>query len=118
MTACLTLVTFLGTSAAQTIAAEDATKQQSPVILQAICQPDGTFQQQFKEDVTTLGNKSPKKLGKRGISESTAEHGTQLFCLWYNIMHGMYGRKNCSFSLSLFIAFLVVVYLIVLLIMR
>ena len=106
MTACLTLATFLGTSAAQTIAAEDSIKQQSPVILPAVCHPDRTLQQQFKEGVTTLGNKNPKKLGKRGISESTAEHGTQLFCLWYNIMHGIYGRKNCSFSLSLLILFL------------
>ncbi|XP_067020807.1 uncharacterized protein [Acropora muricata] len=63
-----------GTSAAQAIAAEDSMKQQSPVILQAVCQPDRTLQQQFKEGVSTLGNKSPKKLGKRGISESSAEH--------------------------------------------
>ncbi|KAK2561422.1 hypothetical protein P5673_015944 [Acropora cervicornis] len=63
-----------GTSSAQAIAAEDSMKQQSPVILQAVCQPDRTLQQQFKEGVSTLGNKSPKKLGKRGISESSAEH--------------------------------------------
>ena len=95
MTACLTLAAFLGNSAAQAVAAEDSMKHQSPVILQAVCQPDRTLQQQFKESVTTLGNKNPKKLAKRGISESTAEHGAQLlFCLWYNVMHGMYGRKN------------------------
>ena len=76
MTACLTLATFQGTSAAQAIAGEDSIKQQSPVILQAVCRPDRTLQQQFKEGVSTLGNKSPKKLGKRGISESSAEHGT------------------------------------------
>ncbi|XP_015765567.1 PREDICTED: uncharacterized protein LOC107344434 [Acropora digitifera] len=63
-----------GTSAAQAIAGEDSIKQQSPVILQAVCRPDRTLQQQFKEGVSTLGNKSPKKLGKRGISESSAEH--------------------------------------------
>ena len=116
MTARLTLAAFLGTTAAQAIAAEDSMKHQSPVILQAVCELDQTLQQHFKEGVTTLGNKNPKKFSKRGISESTAEHGTQLlFCLWCNIMHGMYGRKNCSFSLPLFICFLVVVYLSVLL---
>ena len=77
MTAYLTLAAFLGTSAAQATAAEDSMKHQSPVILQAVYQPDQTLQQQFKEGVNTLGNKNPKKLGKRGISESTAEHGTQ-----------------------------------------
>ncbi|XP_015768941.1 PREDICTED: uncharacterized protein LOC107347503 [Acropora digitifera] len=63
-----------GTSAAQAVAAEDSITRQSPVILQGTCQPDRTVPQQFKEGVTTLGNKNPKKLGKRGILESSAEH--------------------------------------------
>ena len=78
MTACLILATFLGMSAAQATPAEDSIKQHSLAISQAVCQSDPTtVQQQFKESVTTLGSKSPKKLGKRGISESTVEHGTQ-----------------------------------------
>ena len=93
MTACLTLPTFLGvTSAAQAIGG-DLIKQQSLATPQAVCQADPTtVQQQFKEDETTLGNKSPTKLGKRGIAESTAAQGTVytiLYCRWYNIIHGM-----------------------------
>ena len=66
MTVCLILAIFLGTSAAQPIVPEDS-----------VCSPDPTTgQQQFKERASTLGNKSPKKLCKRGISEPTAEHGT------------------------------------------
>ena len=66
ITVCLTLAIFLGTSAAQPIVPEDS-----------VCPPDPTtVQQQFKEGEATLGNKSPKKLGKRGSSESSAEHGT------------------------------------------
>ena len=88
MTACLILASFLGTSAAQPIPADNSTKHQSLAIPQAVCQADPTtMQQQFQEGVTIL------KLGKRGISESTAEHGT-LYCLWYNIIHGMYGIKK------------------------
>ena len=69
MTVCLILAIFPGTSAAQPIVPEDS-----------VCPPDPTtVQQQFKEGVTTLGNKSPKKMGKRGISESSAEHGTHYF---------------------------------------
>ena len=67
--------TFLGTSAAQAIAGE-LIKQQSFATPQAVCHADPTtVQQQLKEDETTLGNKSPTKLGKREISESTAEQG-------------------------------------------
>ena len=114
MTACLTLPAFLGTSAAQAIGG-DLIKQQSLATPQAVGQADPTtVQQQFTEDETTLGNKSATKLSKRGISESTAVQGTVytiLYCRWYNIIHGMYRRKNCSFSLPLFIAVLVAVYL-------
>ena len=77
MTACLILTPFLGTSAAQPIPADNSPKYQSLAIPQAVCQADPTtMQQQFKEGVTIL------KLGKRGISESTAEHGTQ-YCIVY-----------------------------------
>ena len=75
------MATFPGTSATQAVAAEDSITRQSPVILQGTCQPDQTVQHQFKEGVTTLGNKDPKKLGKRRILESSAEHGT-LYCIF------------------------------------
>ena len=78
---CLNLATFLGTSTAQAIAAEDLIKKQSLAASQAVCQADPTtVQLQFKEGETTLGNKSPTKFGKRGISESNAEQGTQ-YCI-------------------------------------
>ena len=81
MTTCYTLVTFVGTFAAETTPAEDSIKQQSLAIPQAVCQPDPTtVHQQFKEGVATSDSKSRKRLGKRGISESTAEHGTQ-YCI-------------------------------------
>ena len=78
---------FLGTSAAESVVPEDAIKQRRLAIPQAVCQPNPTtVQQQFKEPTSTSGSKNSKKMGKGGISESTAEHGTQLlFCLWYNI---------------------------------
>ena len=79
MTACLILATFLGTSAAQAIQAEGFIKQQPLLVPQAVFQPDPTTEQhQFKEDASTSGCKNPRtlKLGKRGISESTAECGT------------------------------------------
>ena len=81
------LAIFLGTSAAQPIIPEDSMNQGPLAIPQAVCPPDPTtVQQQFKERASTSGTKNPKKMGKGGISESTAEHGTQLlFCLWYNI---------------------------------
>ena len=82
MTACLILASFLGTSAAQPIPANNSTKYQSLAIPQAVCQADPTtMQQQFKEGVTIL------KLGKRGISESTAEHGTQCCIVYGTILY-------------------------------
>ena len=66
MTVCLILAIFLGSSTSQPIVPGDSVYPLDPT----------TVQQQFKEGVITLGNKSPKKLGKRGISESSAEHGT------------------------------------------
>ena len=76
MTACLISATFLGTSAAQAIAAEDSIKQQRVAMPQVVFQSDPTtVQQRFKEGASASGGKNPKKLGKRGISESAAEHG-------------------------------------------
>ena len=69
------------------------------------------MQQQFKEGEATLGNKSPKKLGKRGISESTAEQGTHYCFVSGKILCMECMEKNCSSSLPLFIAVLVVVFL-------
>ena len=84
VTVCLTLAIFLGTSAAQPILPEDSVCPLDPT----------TVQQQFKEGETTIGNRSPKKLGKRGISESSAEHGTHYCFVSGTInMHGMYGKK-------------------------
>ena len=84
MTVCLTLAIFLGTSAAQPRLPEDSVCPLDPT----------TVQQQFKEGETNIGNKSPKKLGKRGISESSAEHGTHYCFVSGTInMHGMYGKK-------------------------
>ena len=77
MTACLIMATFLGTSAVQAKAAEDSLKQRPLAIPEAVCQPDSTtVQEQFKEGASTSGSENPKELGKRGISESTSEHGT------------------------------------------
>ena len=71
MTVCLILTIFLGTSTAQPILPEDS-----------VCPPDPTtMQQPFKERASTSGNKSPKKLGERGISEPTNEHGTH-YCFF------------------------------------
>ena len=88
MIACFILATFLGTSAAQAIAAEDSLKQRPLAIPEAVCQPDPTtVQQQFKEGASTSGSKNPKELGKRGISESTSEHGTHYCFVSGTILH-------------------------------
>ena len=97
MTVYLILAISAGTSAAQPIVSEDSVNQGPLAIPQVVCPPDPTtVQQQFKECASTSDSKNSKKLGKRAISESTSEHGTQLlFCLWYNIsIHEPYGRKN------------------------
>ncbi|XP_074622706.1 uncharacterized protein LOC141880983 isoform X1 [Acropora palmata] len=66
-----------GTSASQPIAPEDSMNQGPLAIPQAVSPPDQTtVQQQFKEQTSTSDTKNPKKLGKKGISETTAEHGT------------------------------------------
>ena len=79
MTVCLILAIFLGTSASQPIAPEDSMNQGPLAIPQAVSLPDQTtVQQQFKEQASSSDTKHPKKLGKRGILKSTAEHGTKL----------------------------------------
>ena len=70
MTVCLILAIILGTSAAQPIVPEDSVCRSDPT----------TVQQQFKERASTSGNKSPKKLGKRGISEPTDEQYGTHYC--------------------------------------
>ena len=91
MTACLILATFLGTSAVQAKAAEDSLKQRPLAIPEAVCQPDPTtVQQQFKEGASTSGSKKPKELGKRGISESTSEHGTHF--RWKSVLKYFFGK--------------------------
>ena len=118
ITACLILATFLGSSAAQPIAAEDLIKQQLFAIPEAVCQPDPTtVQQQFKEGASTSGSKNPKKLGKRGISESTAEHGTvcdHKLCWFVSgtiiiVQYRSMEEKSDYFSLPLFINVLVLI---------
>ena len=96
MTVCLILAFFLGTSAAQPIVPHDSIGRQPLAIHQAAHQSDPiTVQQHIKECASTPGSKNPKRLGKREISESTSEHGTQLlFCFWHNIsIHETYGGK-------------------------
>ena len=112
MTACLILAAFLGTSAAQAIGAEDSIKQRPLAISEAVCQPDPrTVQQQFKEGASTSSSRNLKKLGKRGISESTAEHGTHYYCFVSGTIFYIecMEKKNNSFCLSLFIVVLVLV---------
>ena len=106
------LATFLGTSAAQAVGAEDSIKLRPLAISEAVCQPDPTtVQQQFKEGASTSGSKNPKKLGKRGISESTAEHGTHCYCFVSGTIFYMecMEEKTIPFCPSLFIAVLVLV---------
>ena len=88
MTACLIMATFLGTSSAQAIAAEDSLKQRPLAIPEAVYQPDSTtVQEQFKEGASTSGSENPKELGKRGISESTSEDGTHYCFVSGTILH-------------------------------
>lgn len=102
MTVCLILAIFLGTSASQPIAPEDSMNEGPLAIPQAVSPPDQTtVQQQFKEQTSTSDTKNPKKLGKKRISETTAEHGTKLllYCRWYNFsIHESYGRNKKSKS--------------------
>ena len=78
ITACLTnLATFPGTSSALAAAADDWVGKRQRAIPESFCSPDQrTFQQHVEEGTSTLRSQSAKKLGKRRISESSAEYGT------------------------------------------
>ena len=80
MTACCSnLATFPGISSAQAAAADDWEEKQPMAIPESFSPPDQrTVQQDIKDDASTSGNQSAKKLGKRKISESNAEHGTRI----------------------------------------
>ena len=82
------LATFLGTSAGQAVAAEDSLKQRPLAIPEAFFQLDPRkVQQQFKEGESTLGSKNPNKLGKRRISEPTAERGKHYYFVSGTILY-------------------------------
>jgi len=65
-----------GISTAQAAAADDWEEKQQRAIPESFYPPDQrTFQQDIEDDASTSGSQSAKKLGKRKISESNAEHG-------------------------------------------
>ena len=80
MTACCSnLATFPGISTAQAVAADDWEEKQSRAIPESFYPPDQrTVRQDIEDDASTSGSQSAKKLGKRKISESNAEHGTRI----------------------------------------
>ena len=83
---CLTnFSTFPGTSTALAVAPDDWFEKQQSAIIQSICSPDQrTFQQHMEEGANTSGSQNAKKLGKRNISESNAEHGTCMYmCIFF-----------------------------------
>ena len=72
--------TFPGTSTVRTVAADDRVENQQSAILESVCLPDQrTFQQHMEEGAITSGSQNAKKLGKRKISKSNAEHGTCMY---------------------------------------
>ena len=76
---CSNLATFPGTSTAQAAAAADWEEKQPRATPESFYPPDQrTFQQDSEDDASTSGSQSAKKLGKRKISESNAEHGTRI----------------------------------------
>ena len=80
MTACLTnLATFPGTSTAQAIAADDWEEKQPKAIPESFYLPgQRTFQHDMGNGASNSWSQNAKKLGKRRISESNAEHGTHI----------------------------------------
>ena len=94
-TVCLTnLSTFPGTSTAQAVAPDEWVEKQESAILQSFCAPDQrTFQQHMEEGANISGSQNAKKLGKRKISESNAEHVT---CMYLCILFycSAEGKKN------------------------
>ena len=68
MTACLISVIFLGTSAAQAIAADDLVEQCPSVVTEPVCLSDPTTMQQLiGESAATSGRGKGKISGKRII---------------------------------------------------
>ena len=66
MTTCLISVIFLGTSAAQAIAADDLIEQCPNVVPESVCQPDPTtMQQHIDKGAVTSGRGQGKISGKR-----------------------------------------------------
>ena len=103
-TCCSNLATFPGTSTAQAVAGDDWEEKQPRATPESFYPPDQrTFQQDIEDDASTSGSQSAKKLGKRKISESNAEHGTCMYmsiCFYCSVpnMKCTEGKKN---SLSL-----------------
>ena len=100
MTACCSnLATSPGISTAQAVGADDWEEKQPRAIPESFHPPDqGTFQQDIEYDASTSGSQSAKKLDKRKISESNAEHGTRIcsffYCSVLNILECIEGKKN------------------------
>ncbi|XP_015754287.1 PREDICTED: uncharacterized protein LOC107333936 isoform X2 [Acropora digitifera] len=68
-----------GASTARAFAADDWFEKQQSAILQSFRLPDQrTFPRHMEEGAIISGSQNAKKLGKRKISESNAEHGTWL----------------------------------------
>ena len=78
---CLTnLSTFPGASTARAVAADDWVENQQSAILQTFFSPDQrTFPWHMEEGAIISGSQNAKKLGKRKISKSNAEHGTCMY---------------------------------------
>ena len=68
MTTCLISVIFLGTSAAQAIAADDLVEQCSSVVTEPVCLPDPTTMQQLIVESAVASSRGKGKIsGKRII---------------------------------------------------
>ena len=83
------LSTFPGTSTAGAVATDDWVEKQQSATLQSFCSPDQrTFQQHMEEGAITSGSQNAKKLGKRKISKSNAEHGTHMYmCISFTVLY-------------------------------
>ena len=78
---CFNLATSPGISTAQAVAGDDWEEKQPRAIPESLNfhPPDQrTFQQNIEDDASASGSQSAKKLDKRKISESNAEHGTRI----------------------------------------
>ena len=104
MTACcFNLASFTGISTAQAVTADDWKEKQPRATPGSFYPPvQRTFQQDVEDDASTSRSQSAKRLGKRKISESNAEHGTRIYVHFFYCsvlnMECIEGKKN---SLSL-----------------